>query len=170
MTGNYWEKFGALTGAELERDRDTSKPWVGNPFEGGGDFDENTPSMQNAKLVRNAFAWGIERDELLENLLGGLGFVNHQPYLSGTNPNFQEEWAWGTDFEKAKGFIVDAGYASGFEMDLWVGTGELGSEIGESVGAGWQQNLGVKVNLIKTAYSVYRPGLVSRSTNTPFYG
>ncbi|MCH7800248.1 MAG: hypothetical protein IIC24_01770, partial [Chloroflexi bacterium] len=170
MTGNYWEKFGALTGAELERDRDTSKPWVGNPFEGGGDFDENTPSMQNAKLVRNAFAWGIERAELLENLLGGLGFVNHQPYLSGTNPNFQEEWAWGTDFEKAKGFIVDAGYSSGFEMDLWVGTGELGSEIGESVGAGWQQNLGVKVNLIKTAYSVYRPGLVSRSTNTPFYG
>ena len=46
-------------------------------------------------------------------------------------------------------------------------TGELGAEIGESVGAAWQENLGVKVNLIKTAYSTYRPGLVARTNKTP---
>jgi hypothetical protein len=69
-----------------------------------------------------------------------------------------------------KQLLNDAGYSSGFEMDLWVGTSELYSEVGESVGAAWQQNLGVKVNLIKTAYSTYRPGLVARTTNTPFMG
>ncbi len=170
MTGNYWEKFGALTGAELERDRDTSKPHVGDPFEGGGDFDANTPSMVSSRLVRNAFAWSIQREELLENLLGGLGFVNYQPYNSSNSPAHDTAWDWGTDFDKAKGMLDEAGYADGFEMDLWVGTGELGAEIGESVGAAWQQHLGVKVNLIKTAYSVYRPGLVARTTNTPFTG
>jgi hypothetical protein len=55
-------------------------------------------------------------------------------------------------------------------MDMWVGAGELGSEIGESVGAAWDERLGVKVNLIKTDYSTYRPGLVARTTNTPFTG
>ena len=116
--------------------------------------------------VRNAFSWAIEREELVENLLGGLGFVNHQAYLSSNNPSYREEWSWGTDFDMAKSLMAEAGQSGGFEMDLWVGTSELGAEIGESVGAGWEQNLGVKVNLIKTAYSTYRPGLVARTNKT----
>jgi ABC-type transport system substrate-binding protein len=167
FTGNYWEQFGALTGAALERDRDTSKPWVGNPFENGDEYDESTPSMQNAAKVRNAFAWAIQREELVENLLAGLGFVNHQAYLSMNSPFYTDDLGWGTDFAKAKELMAEAGQSGGFEMDVWVGTGELGAEIGESIGAAWDEQLGVKVNLIKTAYSTYRPGLVARSTNTP---
>ena len=167
FTGNYWEQFGALTGAALERDRDISKPWVGNPFENGDEYDESTPSMQSARIVRNAFAWAIQREELVENLLGGLGFVNHQAYNSSNSPFHKAEWDWGTDFAKAKDMMAEAGWGDGFEMDMWVGTGELGAEIGESVGAAWDEQLGIKVNLIKTAYSTYRPGLVARSTNTP---
>ena len=56
--GNYWEEFGALTGEQLERDRETEGyPYIGNPFENGA-YDQRTPSMQSAKLVRNALAWG----------------------------------------------------------------------------------------------------------------
>lgn len=167
FTGNYWERFGALTGAELQRNRDISKPWVGSPFENGADYDDNTPSMQNARLVRNAFAWAIEREGLVEDLLGGLGFVNHQPYLSASNPNYRNEWSWGTDFTQAQEMMTEAGFPDGFEMDLWVGTGIQSAEIGEYVGAAWFENLGVKVNLIKTAHSTFRPGLVARTTNTP---
>ena len=166
MVGNYWETHNALTGAEITRDRDTSLPWVGNPFE-NGDYDENTPSMVSSQKVREAFAWAIDREALVENLLGGLGFVNHQAYLAGSNPNYQAEWDWGLDYDKSKALMAEAGQSGGFEMDLWVGTGELGAEIGESVGAAWQENLGVKVNLIKTAYSTYRPGLVARTNKTP---
>jgi ABC-type transport system substrate-binding protein len=164
--GNYWESHSGLTGEALDRERDISKPWIGNPFENGDTWDENTSSMQNSMKVRNAFSWAIEREELVENLLGGLGFVNHQAYLSSNNPNYREDWSWGTDFDMAKSLMDEAGQSGGFEMDLWVGTSELGAEIGESVGAGWEQNLGVKVNLIKTAYSTYRPGLVSRTNKT----
>tara|TARA_B100000949_G_scaffold132186_1_gene116485 strand:+ start:413 stop:1939 length:1527 start_codon:yes stop_codon:yes gene_type:complete len=166
MVGNYWETHNALTGAELTRDRDTSLPWIGNPFE-NGDYDETTPSMVSSQKVREAFAFAIDREALVENLLGGLGFVNHQAYLAGSSPSYQAEWDWGLDYDKAKALMADAGQSGGFEMDLWVGTGELGAEIGESVGAAWQENLGVKVNMIKTAYSTYRPGLVARTNKTP---
>jgi ABC-type transport system substrate-binding protein len=170
FTGNYWEKFSPLSGAELQRDRNTSKPWVGDPFEGGGDFDNDTASMTTSRLVRNALAWAINRDELVQQLLSGVGSVNYQPYLSIRHPNHKAEWNWGTDIDKAKSMFAEAGYESGFEMELWVGTNDLESEIGGSVGAGWQEHLGVKGNLIRTSYSSYRPGLATRSTDIPFIG
>ena len=55
------------------------------------------------------------------------------------NPNYTDDWSWGTDFDKAKALLDDSGNGSGFEIDMWVGTGELGAEIGESVGAAWQE-------------------------------
>lgn len=170
-SGNYWERFSALTGDELERDRETDGyPYIGNPFENGDEFDPNTPSMQTSKLVRNALAWGIERDDLVENIIAGLGVVNHQPYLSINNPNYRDEWSWGTDYDQAKSLLSEAGHPDGFEMDMWIGTGELNAHVGEAVGAGWQENLGVKVNLIKTEYGTFRPGLVARTNKTPFTG
>ncbi len=169
-SGNYWEEFGALTGEKLERDRETDGyPYIGNPFEDGS-YSEDTASMQNARLVRNGLAWSIDRESLLENVIAGLGVVNHQPYLSVNNPNYRDEWSWGLDYDMGKQLLSEAGYPDGFEMDMWIGTGELNSDVGEAVGAGWQQNLGVKVNLIKTEYGTFRPGLVARTNKTPFTG
>ncbi len=172
FTGNYWEQFSALTGEQLQRERDTSKPWVGNPFENGDTFDANTPSMVSSRHVRQAFAWDIPRQGMLDNLLLGLGFTNHQPYLSKNNPNYQGQWSWGdvVDAAMARAELDQSNFPNGFEMDLWVGTGELQGQMGEVMGATWQQDLNVKVNLIKTVYSTYRPGLVARTTSTPFIG
>ena len=171
--GNYWEEFGALTGDPLERDRDGAGtaefPHIGDPFEDGA-YSEDTASMQSARLVRNALAFAIERDSLLENTIAGLGVVNHQPYLSINNPSYNDEWNWGTDFAMAKEMLAEAGYPDGFETDMWIGTGELNSDVGEAVGAGWQDNLNVKVNLIKTEYGTFRPGLVARTNKTMFTG
>lgn len=169
-SGNYWEEFGALTNEALERDRETDGyPYIGNPFE-NGTFDENTPSMQSARLVRNGLAWSIPREDLLENVIAGLGVINHQPYLSVNNPNYDDAWNWGTDYDMGKSLIAEAGYTDGFEMDLWIGTSELNSDVGEAVGAAWDQNLGVKVNFVKTEYGTFRPGLVARTNKTPFTG
>ena len=168
--GNYWEEFGALTGEKLERDRETEGyPYIGNPFENGA-YDQRTPSMQSAKLVRNALALSIDREALIQDVVAGLGIVNHQPYLSVNNPNYRDEWSWGTDFGAAKFALMELGYQNGFEMDMWTGPGELPANVGEAVGAGWLQGLGVKVNLIKTEYGSFRPGLVARTNKTPFIG
>ena len=169
-SGNYWEEFGALTGEKLERDRESDGyPYIGNPFENGA-YDENTPSMQSAKLVRNALAWGIDRDVLIHDVVAGLGIANHQPYLSVNNPNYRDEWSWGTDFGAAKSTLTELGYRNGFEIDMWTGRAELEANVGEEVGAGWLQGLGLKVNLIKTEYGTFRPGLKARTNKTPFIG
>ncbi len=174
MSGNYWESHSALGGDALDRDLSgagtAEYPYIGNPFENGPDFDENTPSMESARLVRNGLAWSIPRGDLLENVIAGLGVVNHQPYLSINNPNYNDDWSWGTDYDMGKSLISDAGYPDGFEMDLWIGTSELNSDVGEAVGAAWDQNLGVKVNFVKTEYGTFRPGLVARTNKTPFTG
>ncbi|MDA0770229.1 MAG: ABC transporter substrate-binding protein [Chloroflexi bacterium] len=169
MTGNYWEQFSALSGAPLERDRDTSKPWVGNPFENGEEFDETTPSMVSSMKVRNALAWAIDRQALLDSVLGGLGFVNSQPYLSENDPNYKVEWNWGKDYELARSLMAEAGYADGFEMDFHLRDQAVWHETGEALAATWLSELKVKSNLIKAAYSTYRPGLVARTTNTPAF-
>ena len=173
MSGNYWESHSALGGDALERDLSdagtASYPYIGNPFE-NGDFDENTPSMESARLVRNGLAWSIPRADLLENVISGLGVVNHQPYLSVNNPNYDDAWSWGTDYDMGKSLITEAGYPDGFEMDMWIGTSELNSDVGEAVGSAWQENLGVKVNFVKTEYGTFRPGLVARTNRTPFTG
>ena len=168
--GNYWEEFGALTGEQLERDRETEGlPYIGNPFENGA-YDENTPSMQSAKLVRNALAWGIDRDVLIHDVVAGLGIANHQPYLSVNNPNYRDEWSWGTDFGAAKFALTELGYRNGFEIDMWIGTDELSDAVGEVVGGSWKESLNVSLNLIKTEYHTFRPGLIARSNKTPFIG
>lgn len=173
MSGNYWESHSALGGDALERDLSdagtASYPYIGDPFE-NGDFDENTPSMESARLVRNGLAWSIPRADLLENVISGLGVVNHQPYLSVNNPNYDDAWSWGTDYDMGKSLITEAGYPDGFEMDMWIGTSELNSDVGEAVGSAWQENLGVKVNFVKTEYGTFRPGLVARTNRTPFTG
>ena len=173
MSGNYWESHSALGGDALERDLSNAGtaeyPYIGDPFE-NGDFDENTPSMESARLVRNGLAWSIPRADLLENVISGLGVVNHQPYLSVNNPNYDDAWSWGTDYDMGKSLITEAGYPDGFEMDMWIGTSELNSDVGEAVGSAWQENLGVKVNFVKTEYGTFRPGLVARTNRTPFTG
>ena len=169
-SGNYWSEFSALTGDQLERDRETEGyPYIGNPFENGA-YDENTPSMQSAKLVRNALALGINREALIQDVVAGLGIVNHQPYLSVSNPNYRDEWSWGTDFGAGRFALTELGYPSGFEIDVWIGADELNAKTGEVVGAGWRDNLDLSLNLIKTDYDKFRPGLVARTNKTPFIG
>ncbi len=112
-------------------------------------------------------AMAIDRDTLHQDLIAGLGFVNNQAYLSQNDPNYDSAWDWGLDIEAAQTLMDEAGQGSGFDMDLWVGTSELGAAIGEAIAAGWQDGLNINANLIKTGYSTYRPGLVARTNKTP---
>ena len=169
FTGNYWEQYNALTGSPLERERETSKPWVGDPFENGDEYDETTASMVYSRKVRTAFAYAIDQQTLLDNVLGGLGFVNHQPYLSKNNPNYTIQWNWRTDFDLARSLMAEAGYQDGFEMDIHLREQAIFHETGEAIAATWLSELNVKANLIKAAYSTYRPGLVARTTSTPAF-
>lgn len=169
FAGNYWESVSAQDGTKLEREHNIEKPWVGDPFELGEEYDENTPSMQRSRLVRNALAWAIERDSMIENLGGGIGFVNHQPYLSVTNPGYQEQWNWGTDFDRARDLLAEAGYPDGFDMEVYTPGGGILGQAFDLMMSAWERELSVKVKRSRMNYGAYRPGLASRTTDVPGY-
>jgi len=159
--GNYWEEV--VWGTDTPVDRpgyDTSLPWV-------GEFG-NDASMENARLVREAMSRTIDRLGIVENVTEGLGFPNYVTMVSVRSGNYQERWTVPFEPEKGKALLAEAGYADGFDVELW-GGGDPGSgtgrEITEAIAAGWQNELGLNVTLDATVYSAHRPKTVEASWN-----
>jgi len=174
-SGNYWEYTSARTGDVLERNRDTSLPWVGNPFESGTTYDENTPSMQNSKKVRQALSRAIDREGLNVSLQEGLGAPAYFAYQPGNDTPLFKQGTWPDGWEipydvpAAKQLLIDAGYPDGFDLEVWVdSTNTLGAEIMEALAGLWQAEMGINVSLERTAYVIHRPSLVDRSSTTPY--
>ncbi|MBI4219654.1 MAG: hypothetical protein HY682_05870 [Chloroflexi bacterium] len=176
FSGNWWEKNSARTGQPLTRTRDITKPWVGNPYENGDTYDENTPSMQKSKKVRWALAYAIDRAGLNKSLLSGLGSPIYFGYQPAGNTSFFKKgiypagWEIPYDLAKAKALLKEAGYENGFDMDFWIGPTGLPVELMEAIAGVWQSELKVKTNLQKTVYETFRPGLVQRNTSVPLMG
>jgi ABC-type transport system substrate-binding protein len=173
--GNYWEWTSARTGEVLERTRDTSLPWVGNPFENGETFDENTPSMQNSLKVRKALSRAIDREGLNQAIQAGLGEPAYFSYqMANDSPLFKQGtypdgWEIPYDLDLAKQLLDEAGQSGGFDMTIWVDTANtLGAEIMEALAGLWQAELGINMSLERTAYVIFRPSLVQRTNTTPY--
>ncbi len=174
--GNWWEKNSARTGQPLVRVRDITKPWVGNPFENGDVYDENTPSMQRSLKVRRALAYAIDREGLNKSLMAGLGkpiYFGYQP--AGDTSFFKKGafpggWEIPYDLNIAKQLLKEAGYEKGFEMDFWVGPVGLPVELMDAISGLWLAELNIKTKLQKNTYETFRPGLVQRNITTAFIG
>ena len=132
--------------------------------------------MEQARLVRQALARGVDREAINQYVVGGVGRPNHVTYFSTVNKHWDSKWEYPYDVAKANAMLDEAGYPKGddglrFQMPLFVGP-ELGGgagpagEIGDAI-AGYWQELGLDVQVLKYAYGVFRPGLVSRTTVVP---
>ncbi|MEX0763092.1 MAG: ABC transporter substrate-binding protein [Dehalococcoidia bacterium] len=176
--GNLWEETNALTGEPLEYGTYVNSiPWIGNPFDPGfGEPPDGMDSMERARLVRTALAMSVDRDAIIEHVMGGIGTPVHVEYFSTQNPNWDPQYEYPFDEEGAEALLDEAGYPRGsgdirFEIPLFIGP-ELGGgegpagEIGDAIGGFWD-NLGVRTQVLKYAYAVYRPGLVGRTSVTP---
>jgi len=157
--GNYWEDKSARTGQPLTRKRDITKPWIGNPFENGPTYDENTKSMQNSLKVRTALSLAMDRAGLAKAIMAGLGRPIYNGYQPSDKTSYFKKGAWpGTGWEipydpvKAKQLMVDAGYPNGFTMELWTGPTGVAPELGEAMAGAWEATLGVKTTIGKTTY------------------
>lgn len=98
--GNLWEEFHGRTGEPLEPWKspayEQDYPWIGNPW---GDkvpyTDTDNPpgisDMEQARLVRWALSYAIDRDSIVEKLQGGLGtpiYIEYMgPMYPGWDPN-----------------------------------------------------------------------------------
>ena len=174
--GNYWESVHAKTGEPLERTRDTSVPWVGDPFENGDTYDENTPSMQNSKKVRWALSQSIDRDLIAETVLSGLGWGFPVGHMSTDDPLYLQNpgrWDVPYDPEAARALLDEAGHGGCNDLTpiVWTGPSGVGVEVWDAVGVMWQTDLGCTAQFDRTDYyAQHRPGIVSRTSINIYSG
>jgi len=176
--GNLWETTNQLTGEKLTYGTYLADfQWIGNPHTPN---DANNPTgmddMEQARLVRTALAIAVDRDQIIKFVLGGVGKPVHVEYFSTDNPLWQKKYEYPYDPKKAEELLDQAGFPRKggvrFEIPLFVGP-ELGGgegpagEIADAVAGFWDKT-GLKTKVLKYAYSVYRPGLVARTSVTPF--
>jgi peptide/nickel transport system substrate-binding protein len=102
-----------------------------------------TPVMD--KRVRQAIIHAIDRDAIIENVMGGLADPLHapmNPLQFGYDPSIE---GYSYDPEKAKALLKEAGYEDGFEIDLWQYYGY--QNYPNQAAMGYLDELGIKVNL-----------------------
>ncbi|MFS0862706.1 ABC transporter substrate-binding protein [Fredinandcohnia sp. 179-A 10B2 NHS] len=81
-------------------------------------FTVTRPPFDN-KLVRQALNHAIDKEGIIEAFYGGLAQPAKNPLppaLEGYNDDIE---AYPYDLEKAKELLAEAGFADGFEMELW---------------------------------------------------
>jgi ABC-type transport system substrate-binding protein len=194
FSGNNWEAKHALTGEELGTANSgvymRDIPWIGNPFSPNtGDdpaelkcaegvipleVDESCGDMEQARLVRHAVGMAVNRDLINETMVAGLGVPVHISYSDETNQYWQEKWEYPYDLAQAEAFLDKAGYprkdgGDRFEMPLFTNTGQysgLGEEIADAL-SGMMSEIGIKTQVLKYPYAVFRPSLVGRTATVP---
>ena len=107
------------------------------------------PDAEKARKVRQALNYAVDKQAIMQRVLGGLGTAVNS-WLSYPN----DPWATDAlkkpipyDPAKAKQLLAEAGYPNGFEVTMnltaWPGRGYL-PDVGEAVATYWEK-VGIKV-------------------------
>jgi len=123
-------------------------------------FNSSKPPLDNIN-VRKALASSLDRQSLIDNVLKG----NQLPAQTWTCPGmfgYVDGVALGIGYpfdpEQAKKYLADAGYPGGAgfpEVTIMVNTSQGHQKIAEFVAKGWQDVLGIKVNITNQEWGVY---------------
>ena len=136
---------------------DSDKPWVGEC--------NNPVSQENARLVRMAMSMSINRQSIVDNILGGFGRPSYLPEVLPQllDSVWQDRWLIPYDVSAAKNLLIDAGYPDGIDALMRITTGshpleiEMGQAVAQFLGA-----LGGDIRVEVLTYSGNRPSVVAR--------
>ena len=136
---------------------DPSKPWVGEC--------DNPDSQENARKVRMAMSMAIDRQSIVDNILGGFGRPSYLPEVLPPLLDliWQDKWFIPYDLDTARELLVEAGYPDGIDALIRITTGshplevEMGQAVAQFLGA-----LGGDVRTEVLTYSGNRPSVVAR--------
>jgi peptide/nickel transport system substrate-binding protein len=153
--GNWYP----MPGVEARAGYDPELPWV------SADPDFNSPEWEQARLVRQALVTAIDRQLIVDTILGGFGhirtplgnFSGFEEYLEG------RDWPE-PDPDRAREMLAEAGYPDGFSMNLTPSLRGAPAEVEacEVVAQMWG-NIGIDVNFQRIPYTTLRPQLVGRT-------
>ena len=113
--------------------------------------------------VRRALQKAIPTEEIANDYYGGYTEPAIYPMFGSLVKGFHtpyEEWDEETranhdyDLEAAKALMAEAGYPDGFEVSLWLGTGEQDPELAQIV-KGYLSEIGVDVTIEEMEWGVY---------------
>ena len=136
---------------------DPSKPWVGEC--------DNPDSQENARKVRMAMSMAIDRQSIVDNILGGFGRPSYLPEVLPPLLDliWQDKWFIPYDPDTARVLLLEAGYPDGIDALIRITTGshplevEMGQAVAQFLGA-----LGGDVRTEVLTYSGNRPSVVAR--------
>ncbi len=140
-------------------------------------FGTTLPEMQGQPLgdvrVRQALSLAIDRQTIVDTLLGGIGFVPSSPAVTDDlnpdwTPEFAAKWkpwfenAYRYDPEEAKRLLAEAGFADGFTWDFWSAPDGAAAYLGDlvQVCAGYWQAIGITTNIIPVDESTFNAARV----------
>lgn len=121
--------------------------------------------------LREAVAWSLDRQALVDSLVGGASAVATSHIPNGAVHAVAQEPAYGYDPEKAAAALVEAGFSSGGpDLPLWGVTGFLprGEEVSEAIADSLQQ-VGFNVELQITDVAALVDGLFDESKPGLFF-
>jgi peptide/nickel transport system substrate-binding protein len=113
--------------------------------------------------VRRALQKAIPTEEIANDYYGGYTEPALYPIFGSLVKGFftpYEEWSdevrenYDYDLEAAKALMAEAGYPDGFEVSLWLGTGEQDPELAQIV-KGYLAEIGVDVTIEEMEWGVY---------------
>ena len=155
----YGQYYVGLGTEDQQPGYDPSYPWVSS------NADLDSPEWEQARLVRKALSMAIDRQAIVDTLLGGRG----SPAVLWDFGQYEKTWLpddmrWEYDPEKAKAMLAEAGYPDGFNITLTPSKrgAPVEEEACEVIGTMWG-DIGVEVKFQRLPYSTLRPSLIARN-------
>lgn len=155
LAGQYYSKQ-KDDGTQALGKLDTSLPWNGDP--------NDAASTERARKVRLAMSMAVDRQAIIDAILGGRGCPSYVFSTDSCSPYWNAKWKIAFSPDQAKKLLAEAGYANGFSFKFFIPTGvsPTREEIGEAMVPMWEK-IGLKVNIEKAAYSARRPTMLERT-------
>ena len=159
--GNWYVGHGEPDFAERRPGYDPDLPWV------SASPDVNSPEWEQARKVREALSIAIDRDLIVETLLGGEGSA--QPLWMWENKlDFLDEdlRTIPYDPERAIQLLEEAGYPDGFEITLTPSIRGVAAEVEacEAISEMWEE-IGIDTTIQRVPYLTQGPLIQARSYN-----
>ncbi len=154
----YGQLYEGIGDPDQKGDFDGDRAWVSaNP-------DINSPEWDNARKVRRAMSIAIDRQTIVDTLLGGFGAPLCVRDFGGYEAQMPANWTCDFDPEGAKALLAEAGYADGFTIDLAASIRGVPAEVEacEAIAGMWE-NVGITVKIQRIPYQTLRPQLVGRT-------